>query len=103
MCHCYRRFFQDCIQQSVFGKIDENEFGTVEKFIPGTFQKYINNDGTIVNGVEISADDLKNVEAFVYYIQKRSKGNLMVHDIQGIGSVLCAAEIATEDIIDIEA
>ena len=56
-----------------------------------------------MNGVEISADDLKNVEAFVYYIQKRSKGNLMVHDIQGIGSVLCAAEIATEDIIDIEA
>ena len=40
-----------------FGKIDENEFVTVEKFIPGTFQKYINNDGTIVNGVETSADD----------------------------------------------
>ena len=34
-----------------FGKIDENDFETVEKFIPGTFQKHINNDGTIVNGV----------------------------------------------------
>ena len=44
-----------------FGKIDENEFvndeNEFEKFIPGTFQKYINNDGTIVNGVETSADD----------------------------------------------
>ena len=42
-----------------FGKIDENEFVTVEKFIPGTFQKYINNDGTIVNGVKTFVDDLK--------------------------------------------
>ena len=44
-----------------FGKIDENEFvndeNEFEKFIPGTFQKYINNDGTIVNGVATSADD----------------------------------------------
>ena len=40
-----------------FGKIDENEFVTVEMFVPGTFQKYINNDGTIVNGVETSADE----------------------------------------------
>ena len=49
-----------------FGKIDENEFVTVEKFIPGTFQKYINNDGTIVSGFETSADGLKKVEAFVH-------------------------------------
>ena len=30
-----------------FGKIDENEFVTVETFIPGIFQKYIKNDRTI--------------------------------------------------------
>ena len=90
------------MQQSVFGKIDENEFGTVEKFIPGTFQKYINNNGTFVNGVETSAGSLKKVEAFVHYIYKRSEGNLIVHNTQGIGSVLCDAEIATEDIIDID-
>ena len=85
-----------------FGKIDENEFVTVEKFIPGTFQKYINNDGTIVNGVETSADGLKKVEAFVHYTYKKSEGNLMVLDIQGIGNVLCDPEIATEDIVDID-
>ena len=50
-----------------FGKTNENEFVAVEKIIPGTFQKYINNNGTIVNGVETSADDLKKVEAFVHY------------------------------------
>ena len=49
-------FFHVSIQQIVF---------TVEKLIPGTFQKYINNDRTIANGVEISADGLKKVKAFV--------------------------------------
>ena len=49
-------FFQVSIQQIVF---------TVEKLIPGTFQKYINNDTTIANGVETSADGLKKVKAFV--------------------------------------
>ena len=48
-----------------FGKLDENQFVTVEKFVPGTFQKYVNNDGTIVNGVETSTDDLKKVEPIV--------------------------------------
>ena len=88
-----------------FGKIDENEFvndeNEFEKFIPGTFQKYINNDGTIVNGVETSADDLKKVEAFVHYTYKKSEGNLMVLDIQGIGNILCDPEIVTEDIVNI--
>ena len=74
----------------------------VEKFISGTFQKYINNDGTIVNGVETSADDLKKVEAFFHYTYKKSEGNLMVLDIQGIGNILCDPEIATEDIVDID-
>ena len=39
-----------------FEKVDENEFATVE------FQKYISNDGTIVNGVETSVNGLKKVE-----------------------------------------
>ena len=45
---------------------------------------------------------LKKVETFVNYIYKKSKGNLMVFDIQGIGIVLCDPEIATEDILDID-
>ena len=49
-------FFKVCIQQIVF---------TFEKLIPGTFQKYNNNDGTIANGAETSADGLKKVKGFV--------------------------------------
>ena len=103
-----------------FGKIVENEFVTVEKYISGTFQKYVDNDGTIVNGIETSADDLKKVDAFVYYAYKKSEGNLMVLDImklltltiniklltlyvdiQGISNILCDPEIATKNIGDI--
>ena len=70
-----------------FGKIDENEFVTFEKFIPAAFQKCINNYGTIVNVFETSADGLKKIEAFAYYTFKKSEGNLMVLDIQDIVNV----------------
>ena len=56
-----------------FWKIDENEFVTVERFIPGTFQKYINNDGTIVNGVETSADGLKKLNHLFITLTKSRK------------------------------
>ena len=85
-----------------FKKIDENDFVTVEKFIPGIFQKYISNDGLIENGTETFVDDLKKVEAFVYYTYKKPEGNLMLVDIQSIGNILCDPEIATEDIADID-
>ena len=84
-----------------FGKIDDNEFVTFDKFIPGTFQKYINNDETNINDVENSVNGLKKIEAFVYYTYKMSEGNLIVLDIQGIGNVLCDPEYAKKDIVDI--
>ena len=80
-----------------FGKVDEKVFVTVEKFIPGTFLKYIG-----VNGVETSADGVKKIEVFVHYTYRKSEGNLMVLEIQGIGYVLCYPEIATEDIVDVD-
>ena len=79
--------FSKIVYNKVFlGKIDENEFVTIGTF---TFQKYFNNDGTIVNGVEISADGLKNVEAFVHYTYNKSEGNLMVLDIQALSITYC--------------
>ena len=56
-----------------FGKIDENEFVTVENFVPGTFQKYINNDGTIVNAVANSADGLKKLKHLFIIFTKSQK------------------------------
>ena len=64
-------------------------------------QVHSRNDGTTVNGGE-SSDDLKKVEAFVHDTYEKSKDNLMVLDIQGIGNLLYDPEIATEDIVDID-
>ena len=49
------------------GKITGKELIPVANFIPGTFQKYVNNDGTTVDGLEIFADGLRKVETFVHY------------------------------------
>ena len=53
------------------GKIDANEFVTIQKFIPVIFQKYIINDETNMDGLDTSADGLKTVGAFVlrYYYE----------------------------------
>ena len=88
--------------KAFFGKIDEYEFITVETFFPGTFQKYNNNDGRNVDGLETSAVVLKRVEEFAHYTYKKSKGNLKVLDIRGIGNVLLDTDIATGDIVDID-
>ena len=84
------------------GKIDESEFVTVEKFIPGTFQKYINNDGAIVNSVETSADEFNMFKHLFIILIKSRNGILMVFDFQGIGNILNDPEIATEYIVDID-
>ena len=70
------------------GKIDANEFVTVQKFIPVIFQKYIINDETNMDGLDTSADGLKTVETFVlrYYYEKL-EGILNILDIQGMGNV----------------
>ena len=70
------------------GKIDANEFVTVQKFIPVIFQKYIINDETNMDGLDTSADGLKTVGTFVlrYYYEK-FEGILNILDIQGMGNV----------------
>ena len=89
-----------CGERKIYSTI--KKFQNIMNLVAVTFQKYLNNNGTNVNGVETSADGLKKVEASVYYTYKTSEGNLMELDIQGIGSVLCDPKIATEDIVDID-
>ena len=74
-CVTFSEDFSKIVQNKMFfEKIDENEFVTVETFLPGTFQKYINNDGTVANGVEPSVDGLKKVEAkYLFIILTKSR------------------------------
>lgn len=70
-----------------------SEFVTVEKFIPGTFTKWINNTGDVC--VTQTTEHSLKAEAFVHYTYEKSSQQLMVTDIQGVGYTLCDPEIVT--------
>lgn len=76
-----------------FGKCG-GECVTVEEFIPGTFEKHVNNTGDICGDTE---SDLKKAECFVHYSYIRSKKKLMALDIQGCNYFLCDPEVASEE------
>lgn len=73
-----------------------SEYVTIEKFIEGTFTKWINNTGEILcAGKEETTEVSLKAETFVHYTYIKSKKQLMVSDIQGIGYTLCDPEIAS--------
>eukprot|EP00794_Sanderia_malayensis_P013471 gene13471-14862_t len=79
-----------------YGKL-KGESVTVELYIPGTFIKYINNNGEIlVQDGEIAA----KVEAFAHFTYVKSERALVVLDIQGTGYSLYDPEIASTDLLD---
>ena len=85
---CYKKIF--------LGKIGEEEYVTVEEFIEGTFDKYINNDGEIYEkGSEIT----QKAECLVHYSFERSEKEVMILDIQGCGCNLFDPEICSKDIV----
>ena len=74
------------------------EFVTLENFLEGTFQKYINNTGEIC-GNDISNISLK-AEAFVHFTYVNSNQQLIVSDILGVNYSLCDPEIASAKLMD---
>ena len=81
-----------------FGKLN-HECVTAEEFLPGDFQKNINNNGSIcLNDLDIT----ENAETFVHYTYEKSNNSLMITDLRGVGYHLCDPEIATETIVDEE-
>ena len=63
----------------------------LEIFLPGTFVKYINNDGTIMDvqesvGSNMDVNVLQTMEAFVHFSYIKYEKKLMVLDIQGTGT-----------------
>ncbi|XP_022803591.1 transient receptor potential cation channel subfamily M member 6-like [Stylophora pistillata] len=81
----YRKIFM--------GKTDIDEFLTVEEYTEGDFVKYIsNNDQLCGKDSEISNKAEAN--------HKKSKGKLMLLDIQGSGHTFYDPEIASRQIMD---
>ena len=77
------------------GKLN-GECVTLESYLNGTFQKYINNTGDIFGvGSELSM----KAETFVHYSYVKSAKQLMIVDIQGVNYALCDPEIASSTLM----
>jgi hypothetical protein len=89
----------------VFFAMYDGQPVTVEEFVPGTFTRYINNDGQRTQEKEDRSDDQEvydKAESLVHYTYTASKGKLMLLDIQGSEYTLYDPEIATSEIFDDE-
>ena len=82
-----------------FGKIstgtpDEPECVTIEEFIDGSFEKYINNNGNICGNSSPTTD---KAECLAHFSHERSNEEVMVVDVQGCGHCLFDPEIASRN------
>ena len=71
----------------------------IELFVDGTFQKIINNDGSISYSPKDS-DLCAKAESLTHYTFVKSNEKLMVLDIQGFGYLLIDPEICTIGVSD---
>ena len=72
---------------------------TIEEFISGSFNKYINNNGKVFGGRNTDSEICKKSACLVQHSYERSNMELMVVDIQGCEYMLCDPEIASKIII----
>jgi hypothetical protein len=76
------------------GKVQRtNQIVTIEQFASGTFQKYVNNDGTISHKKDIEKQ--RKAESLVHFSFVKSNRKLLLVDIQGGEYNLTDPEIAT--------
>ena len=90
--------FGDCFNYNplYFGKIN-HDCVTVEEFLTGDFQKYINSNCSIcLNDLDIT----EKAKTFLHYTYEKSNSRSMITDLQGVGYQLCDLEITTQTIVE---
>ena len=76
----------------------DDQFITIEQYLDGDFQKYVNNTGEIIP--HAGCDLALKAEMFAHYTYVKSQNRLMVLDIQGADYSLCDPEIASSQLVD---
>ena len=79
------------------GKMDDGNFVTVEEFVDGAFEKYINNDGTLCGN---STNIHMKAESLSHYSYVGSQEKLMVVYVQGSSHKLFDPEIASYELFE---
>ena len=85
--------FGECFNSNplYFVKIN-HECVTIDDFLPGDFQKYINSNFSMyLKGLEIT----QKAETYVHCTYEKSYNRLMITDLQGVEYHLCDPKIAT--------
>ena len=90
-----------------YAKVEDTPV-TVEEFIPGKFEKYINNNGQISSHYKSQSSTtflednviVDKAESLVHFSYIYTKEEMMLLDIQGVGYDLCDPEIATARLKD---
>lgn len=78
------------------GKLDTNDYVTVEEYVGGSFVKYINSNGHICG--DTSRPLCNEAECLAHYSFERSNKEIMVVDIQGCDYFLFDPEIASREL-----
>lgn len=78
------------------GKLDSDEYVTVEEFVEGSFVKHINNNGHICG--DTSNPLCNKAECLAHYSFERSNKEVMIVDIQGCDYLLFDPEIASKEL-----
>lgn len=87
-------------QKSFLGIIEnsgETECVMVEPFIPGKFEKYLNNNGVPVRGDVEDFDLVEKAMCLAHFSFEKSDGKLLLLDIQGADYALYDPEFATSE------
>ena len=80
-----------------YGQTKEGECVTIEEFIDGKFRKYLNNTGLLCGD---KADPLcQKAECLAHFSHEKSKGKILLVDIQGGGYDLFCPEIASSELV----
>ena len=81
-----------------YGKTKEGESVTIEEFIDGKFRKYLNNTGLLCGD---KAEPLcQKAKRLAHFSHEKSKGKILLVDIQGGGFELYDPEIASSELFD---
>ena len=83
-----------------FGKLVDGTIATIEQYLEGQFNKYVNNSGDICNQGEFEEERVmqEKAEALIHFSYENSQKQLMLLDIQGFGYNLIDPEIATVNV-----
>ena len=96
---CEDEFGQILMYQEIYlGKVND-EFITIEEFIPGSFVKYFNNTGIPCEDNENIENGMK-AECLAHFSFEKSNRKLMLVDIQGCGVKLYDPEIASSELVE---